>query len=430
MSFKLSCIAIALSAVFAQASATSKAPDVTEPAAKATDQQLKEKALETEMLNWAQSAAKDGELSNNPLTRAMAQDVLMIFKAKQIAMESDEHLDIGSLGMLSEEDEATLYDKRAPMPLRLYHLSVACGFAMVEEHCTDPALASSFRTAEPNNAFIQFVATSIEIGPMYAPNDKSNSAEVIARLKRQLSVVTRYDDYSQAYKEPLLRTIKNRPLPPGWMTAMGWPAEAVAIVSAFPEEQIAAAAAPYMVHTSLLLSVQPFCRQDAELRKLCSDAALLALKQPSNSLSFVGFVDEKIDHPLATRGKAFDAAMDKLDLDAADFFKIDWMGLKAVLATATNKGDVAAIEPAFQWAEAQVAKVPQKSAEKLAEEAARHAKWEASRKAREAAEAAKNESTDTSEAGAAATEAAAEAMKAAEAAAAEAVKAAQERDDQ
>jgi hypothetical protein len=431
MSFKLSCIAIALTGFFTQASATSTAPAATDAdeKAKARAQQIKISALEKEMDTWARAVAKDGELSNNPLTRAMAQDALIFLQLKESDDKPSETEEDLTSALLSAEDKAALYSSATPMPLRLYHLNVDCMMPIGAAQCTDPVLAESLRAAEPNNAYIQFIAAGLEFGPAYGDKDDAQHKQLVEKFKRNLSVVTRFDDYSQSYKQPLLEVVKNRPLPAGWKTSLGMPIEATAIASAFPEEQVIAAMAPYVISMSSLMNVQLHCKQEPELAKLCSDAALLALKKPSNSLAFAGFLDTNMEHPLKTRAKALDEAMDKLDPQPTDFLKLDWVGLKAILAISSNKGDVAAIEPAFTWAEAQIAKLPQKSAEKLAEEAAAEAKREAFRQERntpmstEASKAA-------SDAAAAAEQAAAEAVKAAAEAAAEAEKAASETGNQ
>jgi hypothetical protein len=406
--FGLICLVLALSShAFADASSAAAEPS-TKPHEAQLERQKQRAANELEMVTWVNSVAKDSELSNNKLARAMAQDVLFVSDLQQ---EKVKGINPKVPEPLSAEDKIDLYNANQDVQLRLWHLATSCTANSQAPHCADPLLAESFRKADPGNAFLILVASSIDVGfNSYGLEEEARTLNR-AKLIKALASATHYDDFAQDFKAPLLQAVKNRPLPSSWKTMMELPIEAAAIVAAFPEEQLVAQFPPYFISAMLTMPASMLCDQEGKTDKTCERIAMLALKKPSNSLGFMMFLKDDAQNPLVVRAKALAVVGESKDPQAADLLKVNWMGLRSVLAIASKRGDVAAIEPAFAWAEAEVAKLPAKSPEAIAKEATRKAELEAMMK---------RESAD-SEARTSAAKEQVEAMKAAEAAAAKAV---------
>jgi hypothetical protein len=411
LKFGLICLALALSShSFADMYSTQEERSAGSDAAQ-SEHQKQHAANEVEILAWVNSVAKDSELSSNKLARAMAQDALYLIDLQK---KTDGANKAKMPEPLSAEDKLDLYNANQDIQLRLWHLATSCTANNQAPHCADPLLAESFRKADPGNAFLILVASSIDVGfNSYGLEEEARTLNR-AKLIKALASATHYDDYAQDFKAPLLKAVKDRPLPSSWKTMMELPIEAAAIVAAFPEEQLVAQFPPYFMSATLTMPASMLCEQEGKIDKACERIAVLALKKPSNSLGFMMFLREEAQNPLVVRAKALALVGESKDPRAADLLKVDWMGLRSVLAIASKRGDVAAIEPAFAWAEAEVAKLPAKSPEAIAQEATRKAELEAMMK---------RESAD-SEARTGAAKEQVEAMKAAEEAAKAAVKAA------
>jgi hypothetical protein len=401
-----------------------------------------------ELLAWATASARDAQLSADPLARAMANDLSQLLSlAEQNSAPSN-----SEFTLLDKNDRLALYDVRTPMPVRLWHFWAGC-LREAGSQCTDPALEKSLVAGDAGNAFVllavRSVADNVSRGQMYtqmaqseagdscigaaadlaakpACTDQAKRAarnaakeraaafekaqtERTAEWLKRFDVATRYDDFAQDFKAPVLAMVKKRPLPPGWTALIDVPAEYAALVSGFPEEQwMAEVLSNAIVGSAVYASISAVCTRDgasnssnsntetanaapSQAIERCGRVAGMVLRNPKNSFaSAVAVIEHLQTHPIQLRAKAFNAMSELKNPQLTDVFKLDWLSLRELLARAIRQGDVAAIPGVFSWLDAQAAKIADKTAADVAKETAE-------RKAIEDAMAADIEQTRTTE---------------------------------
>jgi hypothetical protein len=407
-------------------------------------------ANRAELVAWAAAAARDSQLSGDPLARAMANDMTQVLA---LAQGTGPNPQSARLDLLDANDLITLYDVRAQMPLRLWHLWASCT-AEPGPQCRDPELEKSLIAGDVGNAFVLLVVqgvmdsaartqmytelshaaaqdpcnggTSKTAGTAQAKEncgeqaqqqrrddayqhaeEKLQAAQSVRRAEwlKRFDVANRYDDFAQAFKAPLQAVVKKRPLPPSWTALAQVPTEYLGLLEAFPQHQwMAELLSNAVVGAATTMSVPMICAPtavasagailtgaatasaessqvnaqtvmslDAAARKnvvRCERLAELVLRNPKNSAaSAVVVLTNLQNHPMTLRMAAFGTLERRKKFEPSDLFKFDWVGLREILARASIHGDIAAIPNAFAWADAQTAKLAEKTAQDLAKEA-------------------------------------------------------------
>ena len=353
------------------------------------------KIVEAAAMNWVKDVAHDMQLSADPLGRAMAEVALQVLAA---AANNDAK---ASMGTLTQEQKQALYSSKTAMPMRILLLQSACaGFYNQDALCSDPKLADAFISDDGKNAFTVLIAESLRATvamealqsakavngkkPDYRELAKAQQTLSSARVLQALSVTSEYYDYAQAYKAPILITVKRRPPPPEVLASL--PIEVAGLAAAFAPEEIAAE----VFANALITSTEASYRQisacalpdTTELKAQCARIANLILANPKNSAASAGFaLQRNQEHPYVTRMTAFSGIATQKVMEPANLLTLDWLALRSVLHKAATQGDVAAIPDALAWAEQAYAKIPDKSAELLAidakEREEQKAMWEA-----------------------------------------------------
>ncbi len=398
---------------------------------------------------WAVAAARDSQLSGDPLARAMANDM-----THMLTLAQGQTSEKGSteLNLLDANDALSLYDARTPMPLRLWHLWASCSTEPGPQ-CADPDLEKSLIAGDPGNAFVLLVVQAVmeaaartqmytELAgaaaqdPCHQVATDSTAAKNSAALKtscndqakrqaredayqgaekkleavqasrraewlKRFDVANRYDDFAQDFKSPVLAAVKKRPLPPSWTSLSEVPSEFVGLLNAFPQHQwMAEVLSNALIGAATTISVSTLCAQTGSVTGDSTDATVaaknaarcarlgeLVLRNPKNSAASVVVVLTHLEkHPISLRAAAFATLDKRKKFDPTDLFKFDWVALREILARATSQGDVAVIPSALAWIEAQSAKLTEKTAQDLAAEADALKAQEAEIEARQKAE--------------------------------------------
>jgi hypothetical protein len=390
----------------------------------------RDKALQVAAMAWMRALAQDMQLSADPLGRAMAQTALDALAAEES----------GGMSPAMTERQRQEMLSTTSTPILLWHIATRCRAFRADKLCSDPKFIDVLERKDPHNAYVALMADSLRAGAMEAALDveptsatdkkipeterwKARRAKTEARAKQsaaefeiKLANLSRFEDYSQAFKAPLLTAIKRRPPPPELYAKV--PVEAKLIVLMFPPEEVIAEAAGAMVFSMTFSPMQSgLCGYEHRDDAICQKMAKLMLENPKNSYASAAFALNVLkDHPYLTRLAVFKDIERTKAFEPMMLLGADWAGLKDVLSYAVKYGDVASIPRGLSWLEKEAAKIPNKTLGQLAAE-----------EKKRAMEIAKYEDSTATDAASAAAEAATDAASAAaEAAATEAAKAASE----
>jgi hypothetical protein len=363
----ISATVLVSAAAFAAASA-----DASEPTRRAADAAAEQ---------WAKQVALDMQLSAEPLARATAEVSLQMMANTSRSAPTP----------LTQAQIQALNSSKTPIPIRLLYLYAACANYSPHAVCSDEKIADALSADDAKNAF---TVLSAELLYANAARDRIKKAraepkgenlntefealakhehlKIALRTLKALSASDVFYDYAQDYKQPILLAVKRRPPPAEAFASL--PAEIAMLLAAFPPEELAAEAFVNNLIIqnrrsgySLTACLTP---SNAQLKAQCARAADLILANPKNSLASAGFtLTDNPQHTYAVRTLSLFSSFAQKELEPAALLSLDWLGLRGVLSKAANQGDVAAIPDALAWAEAASAKLPNKSAAVLADEA-------------------------------------------------------------
>lgn len=408
-----------------QAQSESPAPLAANTAQPATDAELKrnsnsvatqQELAEPEQIAllfaaWARPLAGDLSGSSHDVDRALGFGLLRSLAITDAArsmrseISADQSNPTERASALDDAARSELLAPRTSAAAKMLYLGVVCALPETKT-CAEILAMNPMQNKEANNAFVvialfghqarvaQGARQTNEIQPpdrnnreatkeFYHSLRKKSEADEKAlteHFKRELSIALRWDDFGLIYKDRIRRALKSRPLPDALLARLG--PQFSMIAKFFPQEDLAAEIAgnaAVMVSNS---AISGYKLRDEALKAPMQRVANMIMSNPKSSMVSMSAAARFIEnHPLIKRLGSY-KDIDKSKVISAELLiTTEWIGLRPVLVKAITQGDVAALDDLFAWADRAVAKIPDKTASQLEQEAAEQkatqARWKA-----------------------------------------------------
>ncbi len=380
-----------------------------------------------ELIAWAKPVQGELSSSGNDVDRAMGYGMQLLLgtieaEAKGALGDADlQAMNEVQLGQ-AERIRQELLSGKTSVPAKMIYLTILCNASTLPTAattCAELVALEPFKKIDANNVYLilfkhhlsskqQQLAQIQEIekarkqlGADQAKTESGRKAiaklveaqrvEAEKALLRELSVGTRYDDYGLVYKERIRRILKNRPLPDSMLARLG--PQYMMVAKFFPLEDIVAwvggnALVAGLNEASSRLNVLKGDSKQATKKRIFE----LLLANPKTSAASVSMFEPPKDHAFLKPFEQYKNLDEKKHFSPDLLLTANWLGLRPVLAKAITQGDLAALPDTIRWADAELAKVPDKSNEEIATEKAKRdaqlAKYTAQREAYTKADAA------------------------------------------
>ena len=365
----------------------------------ATQRANESEPIGAEVLAWAMPLARELSSSDHDVDRAIGFSVHKLLDVMGSLLSDAEDRPSASKIVTAFDDTAMseLMAPRTSAAAKLLYLGVIC--SLPETSACDQVLAlNPMQNSEANNAFAVIALSGYRSLSMHRTWQQEHTAQIrdqpghqaekarasaqiekaeaqkkklIDQFKRDLSVALRWDDFGLIYKERMRRALKRHPLPDALLARMG--SKFFTVVKLLPQEDFGALIggnlAVWLSSSSMTGAEATLGDQKASMQRV----AHMIINNPQSSMVSVSLASKIVkDHPTIKRLNGF-GNFDRAKVMSPDLLmRTDWVALRPMLVKANTQGDVAALNDVFAWADAQIAKIPNKSADQIAREEAEH----------------------------------------------------------
>ncbi len=362
-------------------------------------QQSNEKIVMSEISAWLGPVVRELSTSRDDVDRAYAYGLAKVDAMLQASLTGTAAPETAqSLLVFDDQAKQALLDsKTSPEAKLLYMLSVCSVIHNAE--CLKALELKTLDDEERNNAFWVLTRAGFQShasNPAWQDSDseevekkspeernkffeqrtaerQKKANELTKELLRDLKVTTRFDDFGLTYKARLRKILKSRPIPETLLARMG--PEQLMLVKFFPQEDLGAAIVGNALVGMAFANTRYGMTSDADeamqakLKAEMDRITNLAMANPKTSMITVMMLgDEMREHALIKKMDKYKNLERSKSFSASQLLTTNWIGLRPVLAKAVTQGDVAAVDDAIAWADAALAKIPDKTAVELAEE--------------------------------------------------------------